>query len=118
MAGRTLISFFFFIFHATALSCYLIFIMATCETFPFDDSPIEPRPLFPTAAPEPVAPPVVLPEPREIAPRGIPEKDGPTQSEILLQAIVLEARKEQTPVTTAAMRNLIAKFASEFSLDF
>jgi len=49
---------------------------------------------------------------------GVAEKDGPTRDEILLQAIVLEARKEQTPVTTAAMRSLIAKFSSECGLGF
>lgn len=81
--------------------------MATPETFPFDDDTIEikPRPIGPpitAPAPEPVAPPV-QPSPSLALPssiKGTVEKDGPTQSEILLRAIVLEARKEQTPVTT------------------
>jgi hypothetical protein len=60
--------------------------MATPETFPFDDSSIEPRPLFSERPPEPVAPPVIVPpEPPPTSIKGIPEKDGPTQSEILLQ---------------------------------
>jgi hypothetical protein len=92
--------------------------MATRERFPFDDSPIEPRPLFPTPAPEPVKLPVQPSPPPPSSIKGIPEKDGATQSEILLQAIVLEARKEQTPVTTAAMRSLIAKFSCECGLGF
>jgi hypothetical protein len=85
--------------------------------------PIEPRPLFsepilPRPIEPPSAPVIVPPEAHEIAPRGIPEKDGPSRDEILLQAIVLEARKEQMPVTTAAMRSLIAKFSSECGLGF
>jgi hypothetical protein len=77
------------------------------STFPNDGDlePILPRPLFS----EP---------PLRTSIKGTVEQDGPTQSEILLQAIVLEARKEQTPVTKAAMRNLIAKFSCECGLDF
>jgi hypothetical protein len=95
----------------------------------FLDLDIKPRPIEPVndpvtnpvivvPVPEPVAPPVRLPEPRAIAPRGIREGDGATRGEILLQAIVLEARKEQTPVTKGALRNLIAKFSCEYGLDF
>jgi hypothetical protein len=86
------------------------------STFPLDDSPIEPRPLFPTSAPEPVAPPVQPATPREIAPRGTVERDGPTQSEILLQAIITASRKE-TP-NRAALRTLCVRFSREFALDF
>jgi len=45
-------------------------------------------------------------------------KDGPTQSDVLLQAIVITARREQTPTTRAALRNLIAKFSHAYGLDF
>jgi hypothetical protein len=44
--------------------------------------------------------------------------DGPTQSDVLLAAIVIVARKEQTPATRGALRNLIAKFSCECGLDF
>jgi hypothetical protein len=50
--------------------------------------------------------------------KGTVEPNGPTRDEILLQAIVLEARKEQTPATMAAMRSLIAKFSCECGLGF
>jgi hypothetical protein len=96
---------------------------------PLDDSDfpelhIEPRPV-PLPEPEPQAE-VVIPEPVPVRPaepqqssiKGVVEKDGPTRDQILLQAIVLEARKEQTPVTMAAMRSLIAKFSSECGLGF
>lgn len=43
-------------------------------------------------------------------------EDGPTQSDVLLQAIVIVARKE--PPNKAALRNLIAKFSCEYGLDF
>jgi hypothetical protein len=83
---------------------------------------IEPRPLEAEILPRPInqsiPTPITSPEPREIAPKGVAEQDGPTRDEILLQAIVLEARKQQTPVTNAAMRNLIAKFSCEYGLDF
>jgi hypothetical protein len=88
------------------------------DRLPLDDSPIEPRPLFPTLAPEPVAPPVRLPEPRPMSIKGTVEQDGPTRDEILLQAIVLEARRKQTPATKGALRNLIAKFSCECGLGF
>jgi hypothetical protein len=78
----------------------------------------KPQPAIVVPLPEPVAPPVRLPEPRTIAPKGVAEKDGPTRGAILLQAIVLEARKEQTPATMAAMRSLIAKFSCECGLGF
>jgi hypothetical protein len=57
-------------------------------------------------------------KPREIAPKGTVEQDGPTQADILLQAITLIARKPQTPATKGALRNLIAKFSCECGLDF
>jgi hypothetical protein len=111
--------------------------MAT-DRVPLDDSDfdlIQPRPEpepepqpLPTAEPEPlqkavaIANPakVVIPQPmaREVAPRGMVEHDGPTRDQILLTAIVRVARKEQTPVTVAAMRTLIAKFSCECGLDF
>jgi hypothetical protein len=89
------------------------------STFP-DNSPILPRPLGAPIPPLPESTPVVIvpPEPREITPRGIPEKDGITEADRLLTAIVLVARKEQTPSTKGALRNLIAKFSCECGLDF
>ena len=87
---------------------------------PFADTcEIKPRPVEEISPlPEPPSLPIVSPEPREIAPRGIPEKDGPTQSELLLQAIVLEARKEQTEVTRGAIRDLIRRHSVECGLGF
>jgi|SRR5580692_9781575 hypothetical protein len=99
--------------------------MATRERFPFDDdtTEIKPRPLI--SEPEPVIV-VPMPEPqpidnrpaesREFAPRGFPEQDGCTEADRLLGAIVNVARHE--PPNRAALRNLIMKFSSEFSLDF
>jgi hypothetical protein len=87
---------------------------------PFADTcEIKPRPVEEISPlPEPPSLPIVSPEPREIAPRGVQEEDGFSESEILLESIRIVASKPRTPVTTAAMRNLIAKFSSEFSLDF
>jgi hypothetical protein len=46
-------------------------------------------------------------------------RDGPTQSDILLQAITIVARREpQTAATRAAMRSLIVRFSRECALDF
>jgi hypothetical protein len=42
--------------------------------------------------------------------------DGPTQSDVLLPAIILVARKE--PPSKGALRSLIAKFSSECGLGF
>jgi hypothetical protein len=77
---------------------------------------IEPRPITGMEEIEPR--PVKAREPREIAPKGSVEQDGPTQADILLEAIVLVARKPQTPATRAALRSLIARFSCEFGLDF
>jgi hypothetical protein len=41
-----------------------------------------------------------------------------SESDILLQAIVAVARKEQTRVTRGALRDLVRKFAHQYSLDF
>jgi hypothetical protein len=99
-------------------SCYEI--PMDRETFPDDDlEPILPRPLFPEPTVAPAPPPVHLPEPREIAPRGIPEKDGPTRDEILLTALTIVARREpQTEVTRGAMRDLIRRHSVECGLGF
>ena len=94
------------------------FFMAFREPLFDDPDEIKPRPLFPTPAPEPVAPPVQPATPRPMPVKGTVEHDGPTRDEILLQAIVLEARKEQTPVTMAAMRSPIARFSCECGLGF
>jgi hypothetical protein len=97
----------------------LDFLMATRETFPFDDIEIKPRPLFPTPAPEPIAPPVQLPEPRAIAPKGTREVDGPTRDQILLTALTIVARREpQTVATRGAMRELIRRHSVECGLGF
>ena len=86
---------------------------------------IEPRPLFcadeilPRPINESIPTPITSPKPREIAPKGTIEQNGVTEADRLLAAITIVARREpQTPVTRAAMRNLIAKFSSEHGLDF
>jgi hypothetical protein len=88
--------------------------------FPFDDIEIKPRPIFPAeeVPPLPESSPSVIvpPEPRPIAPRGIAEKDGPTQSELLLQAIITASRKE-TP-NRGVLRVLCSRFSREHALDF
>jgi hypothetical protein len=85
---------------------------------PFADTcEIKPRPVEEISPlPEPPSLPIVSPEPRKIAPRGIPEKDGPTQSELLLQAIITASRRE-TP-NRAALRTLCVRFSREYALDF
>jgi hypothetical protein len=72
------------------------------------DEEIRPRPIEPVAAPAT----------REIAPKGTIEQNGITEADRLLAAIVLVARKEQTPATKGALRKLIAKFSCECGLDF
>jgi hypothetical protein len=81
--------------------------------------------LFDTIEPRPVSVPIEIQPrpvkhrgPREIAPKGIVEQDGPTQADILLEAIVLVARKPQTVATRGALRNLIARFSCECGLGF
>jgi hypothetical protein len=87
---------------------------------PFDDTvEILPRPLSEPAIipePEPVAPPVQPSPPLPSLIKGIPEKNGPTQSEILLQAIITASRKE-TP-NRGALRTLCVRFSREHALDF
>jgi hypothetical protein len=100
----------------------------------FDD--IVPRPLeaeiLPRPINDPILPAITFPEPpeptidpaQEIARIAITthaltpavKYGGPTQSEILLQAIILVARRE--PPNHGALRNLIMKFSSEYSFDF
>ncbi len=63
---------------------------------------IEPRPL----------------KPREIGAKGTVEQNGITEADRLLAAIVILARKEQTPATKGELRNLIAKFSCECGLEF
>ena len=83
---------------------------------------IEPRPLEAEILPRPInetiPTPITSPEPRGIAPKGVIEHDGITEADRLLAAIVLVARKQQTSATRGALRNLIARFSSEYSLDF
>jgi hypothetical protein len=119
---------------------YLIFLMAfDRESLP--DDAIQPRFVVEPEPPEPAPEPQPLPDhdqplqkavaianptpcvipaptPREIAAKGFRKQDGPTRDQILLNAIVCVARKEQTPVTVAAMRTLIAKFSCECGLGF
>jgi hypothetical protein len=81
---------------------------------------IEPRPLeaeiLPRSITEFTPAPITSPEPRAIAPKGTIEQNGITEADRLLAAIVLVARKEQTPATKGALRNLIAKFSCECGL--
>ncbi len=92
----------------------MAFRFSPCYQVPVEPlNAIEPRPLFDVEdiQPRPL-------KPRQIAPRGVAEKDGITEADRLLTAIVLVARKEQTPATKGALRNLIAKFSCEYGLDF
>ena len=78
---------------------------------------IQPRPLsteVETIRPRPIA----APESRQIAAKGKHEQDGFTQADILLRAIRAEAHKPERPVTSAALRALIVKFARQYALDF
>lgn len=106
---------------------------------------IEPRPLEAEILPRPISPiptPITspaLPKPRadppqQIAARAIATQavapavtvdpdanvhDGPTESDVLLEAIRIVAKREpQTVATRGALRNLIAKFSCEYGLDF
>jgi hypothetical protein len=105
---------FLFLWHSLTSPCYQI--SMECGSL-FDDE-IEPRPLEEEILPRPInqsiPTPITSPEPREIAPKRVAEKDGITEADRLLGAIVLVARKEQTPATKGALRNLIAKFSCEF----
>jgi hypothetical protein len=95
----------------------------TIEPRPVTGMVIEPRPVKP--APDPA---------QQIAARAITShaivpkvaddpdlepEDGPTQADILLEAIVITARREpQTPATWGALRDLIRRFSNECGLDF
>jgi hypothetical protein len=87
-------------------------------TSPADDIEIKPRPLEAPIPPLPESTPAVIvpPVPRDIAPKGVAEQDGCTEADRLLGAIVLVARREHQ--NKGALRNLITKFSSEYSLDF
>jgi hypothetical protein len=93
------------------LSCFMDRI--PLDDFPYADHEIKPRPIE-----SPSAPVIVPPEPLPTSIKGTVEHDGPSRDEILLQAIVLVARKEQTPATRGALRKLIAKFSCEHGLGF
>ncbi|MGA8150352.1 MAG: hypothetical protein WB952_05340 [Terriglobales bacterium] len=70
---------------------------------------------------EPILPrPIVPIEPRPLysAEKGMHEQDGFTQADVLLKAIVLEARKPETLQTRSALRALILRFNCEHGLDF
>jgi hypothetical protein len=117
---------------------HVIFIFFV-ELFSIEPRPleaIEPRPLETEILPRPIesitASEILPPDPPEPpadpaaaiaqiaitthAVTPVSKYDGPTQSEILLQAIILVARRE--PPNQGALRNLIMKFSSEYSLDF
>jgi hypothetical protein len=101
-----------------------ILIHSVISNFFVDDfyEPIEPRPLEPGILPRPITGWAIEPRPvksreqREIAPKGTVEQDGPTQADILLQAIVLVARRD--PPNHAALRTLCVRFSREHALDF
>jgi hypothetical protein len=95
------------------------------ETFPDDLDEIKPRPLEIPPPPKPKPPEIVpptSPEPRpdaaqaKRAARHIFEKDGATESERLLQSIIVAARRE--PPNAGALRTLCVRFSREHSLDF
>jgi hypothetical protein len=68
---------------------------------------ISPRPL----SLEPIAP-------RRLSVKGAHERNGLTESDILLESIVRLARKEpQTVTTRIALRRLVVKTAREIALD-
>ena len=99
---------------------------------------IEPRPISPI--PEPIVPVIVVPEPpkpqpdhaQEIAQaavvpytfvRALPqeadaEEAGQRESDVLLAAIRIVAKREATFVNECALRDLVRRFAHQFSLDF
>ena len=62
--------------------------------------------------------PVSSPQERLKAARGTVLRDGLSESEIGLEAIVILARKQQTPETRAALRAAICRFNFLFGLDF
>jgi hypothetical protein len=103
-----------------------------------DEFTIEPRPIIPI--PESIPTPITSPEPPKPQPdpataiaqatvmtytflRSLPsdadaEEPGQTESAVLLRAIVIVARRAQTFVTQCALRDLVRKFAHQYSLDF
>jgi hypothetical protein len=84
-----------------------------------DTFSIEPRPLqeiLPRPINESIPTPITSPEPREIAPKGTVEQNGITESDRLLGAIILVARRE--PPNRAALRTLCVRFTREHALDF
>jgi len=63
--------------------------------------------------------PVQPATPRPTSIKGTVEREGPTQSEILLTAVTIVARREpQTEVTRGAMRDLIRRHSVECGLGF
>jgi hypothetical protein len=76
----------------------------------------EPEPMIVVRLPEPVAPPVQPSPPLPSLIKGIPEKNGPTQSEILLQAIIATSRKPNP--NRGALINLCVRYVREHALDF
>jgi hypothetical protein len=98
------------------------------------EAEILPRPInesipTPITSPEPPQPPAVPAQEiaahaitvQQIAPV-IPELNeevrGKNESDVLLAAIRIVARKEESFVTQCALRDLIRRFAHQFSLDF
>ncbi len=94
------------------------------------EAPINPRPIN-----QPIPTPITRPEPPTPQPdhaqeivqstlmpytfvRPLPQEARQSESELLMQAIVIVARKEQTFVTQCALRDLVRKFAHQYSLDF
>ena len=84
----------------------------------FVDFLTQPRPL--SSEVETIRPrPIAAPESRQIAAKGKQEQEGMNESDRLLQAIVVLARREpQTTARRMALRQLIVKCSREISLDF
>ena len=79
---------------------------------------IEPRPMS-TEAVEVSPRPIVAASPQRIASRGVVGREGATEGDRLLSAIIVLARKE--PMTNArrmGLRQLVLKTAREIGLDF
>jgi hypothetical protein len=111
------------------------FMAAYREPFPDDFDEIEPRiELEPAPEPQPLPNPepqplqktvvtvdpvtvkVRAPEARAITAKGNAEHNGPSECDVLLQCIIVLARRE--PVNRAALRTLCVRFTREHALTF
>jgi hypothetical protein len=105
------------------------FLMTDRVPFPDDDfDAIEPRNV------PPIEPRVIAPEPSTPAPDSAAEiaqtaiithtpeladlEHATSESDILLEAIRIVAKREPTFVNDCALRDLVRKFAHQYSLDF